>query len=788
MIRVLRGVVIFGLLWGLGWLLSRFLQVNPFWASWVVPLIGALGAELIFWTYRYEREAVEVRRGRWILGLRLGGLGCLLWILWQPVWSRWVEREIQREVVVVVDDSASMGLVDEGEEKTRQELAREILAASGLSGELEGKVGLREVRVARRVVVEKGEELEGWDQATDLAGGLDEILNQVPPEQLAGVVLLSDGRHNRPGSVEDVARRFGILDVPVAVIPSGSEVPPKDAAILSVKAPDSVFLGDRIRVGAMLKFDGYRGKKAKLQLFLGDEEVDSEEVLIAEDRDRQEVRFRHEPEAGGVGEYRLVLSGLEGETFADNNEWSFQTVVSDARTNVLLIDRDPRWEFRYLRNLFYGRDQSVHLQSVLFSPDRVAGREPVEVVASASRPFGEANATKLPTTEEEWRKFDVIIVGDVGPEEMGEKEWAILSKCVRERGAMLVLIAGPEAMPHGYGTEVVRELVPVQYETSRRTFYGGEEEFRMALTSVGRTHPVTAQVEGQLRNERLWESFPVMRWRYPIGGLQSGAEVLVYAEVENGESAEVASAEDLEQALSAVARRRQAEEETALVVTRQTGAGKVAMLLTDRTWRLREGVGDLYHHRFWGQLVRWGAGPNLRAGTEKVRLGTDQLTYTVDDRVQIMARLRDANLNPEVDENLVATVTHESGEVFQIPLGYRENSNGLHESVAGPFRKSGVYRVEIRDEVATTFRVVGARSAVELAETSLNRPLLESIAQMSGGRVYLGEGKLSELFLRGDDTREELRESRLWDQWWVFLLLALFLTTEWVMRRRGGLS
>ena len=769
-------------------LLSRWLEVNPFWPAWVIPLIGALGAELVFWSYRYERTAITPVRWRWLLGLRLFELALLLWILLQPVWSRLVEREIEREVIVMIDDSASMDLVDEGQTKTRLELARENLEASGILDDLDGKVGIREIRAARRALMDDKTEVEGWDQATDLAGGLETVLDQVPPDQLAGVVLLSDGRHNRPGSVEDVSRRFGILDAPIAVIPSGSDVPPKDAAIISVRSPDSVYLGDRIRVGALLKFDGYRGKKAKLQLFAGDKELDSREISVPQDNYREEVKFRHATEEGGVGEYRVVLSGLKDETFENNNQWHFQTVVSDARTNVLLIDQHPRWEFRYLRNLFYGRDQSIHLQSVLLKPDRISGHTPPKVVASASRPFGEANATHLPETEDEWRKFDVIIIGDIGPDSLSDEQWQILSGCVTERAALLVLVAGPESMPHAFDSDVARELIPVKYEASRRTFYGGDESFRYALTNTGRNHPITAQVEGQMRNEQLWKEFPIIRWRHPVDGLQPGAEVLLFAEDSNKRKQEVTSSDSLGAALAEVAKRREREAENALLVTRQTGAGKVAMLMADRTWRLREGVGDIYHHRFWGQLVRWGAGPNLRAGNETVRLGTDQLTYTGDDRVQIMIRLRDGDLNPIVDKQPIVEVTHESGEVTQVPLKFRENSNGLYESLAGPFRKPGTYEVKVNDDVITSFRVVGARSAVELSETTLNQPLLDSIARTSGGRVYNGEGALADLFLRGDETRSELRETSLWDVWPVFLLLALCLTAEWVIRRRGGLS
>ena len=147
---ILRGTAIFFVLLGVIILLSRWLEVNPFWPAWVIPLIGALGAELVFWSYRYERTAVSPRRGGWLLGLRLATLGLLLWILLQPVWSRFVEREIEREVIIMIDDSASMDLVDDGQTKTRLELAREQLEASGVLEELDGKVGIREIRAARR--------------------------------------------------------------------------------------------------------------------------------------------------------------------------------------------------------------------------------------------------------------------------------------------------------------------------------------------------------------------------------------------------------------------------------------------------------------------------------------------------------------------------------------------------------------------------------------------------------------------------------------------------------------
>ena len=116
---------------------------------------------------------------------------------------------------MVLDESASMNLVDPGETFTRYDIAAEAINKSGLFEELQGKVRVRLMRAARKALGQEEEAAEGWDQATDLANAMTTVLEQVPPDNLAGLVMMTDGRHNRPGRVEDVARRFGILDAPI---------------------------------------------------------------------------------------------------------------------------------------------------------------------------------------------------------------------------------------------------------------------------------------------------------------------------------------------------------------------------------------------------------------------------------------------------------------------------------------------------------------------------------------------------------------------------------------------
>ena len=799
----IRGPLIFGGALLLMLLMGQFLHLATGWPLWTVALIAALAAEIILRLYQYEQGAIGRTKGQWLTGLRLLALVALVWMLLQPVFSRKVDRKLEQEVVVVLDESASMNLVDPGETFTRYDIAAEAINKSGLFEELQGKVRVRLMRAARKALGQEEEAAEGWDQATDLANAMTTVLEQVPPDNLAGLVMMTDGRHNRPGRVEDVARRFGILDAPIGVVGIGSEESPRDAAILEVRSPDAIYLGDRLRVAAVVKFDGYRGRRAKVVLKKGEEIIQEKIIPIPQDHHREEVRFNDVPEVDGINAYSVELENLGEEYFDQNNRWQFETAITDARTNVLIVDSHPRWEFRYLRNLFYGRDKSIHLQYVLLEPDTILGQTVSPVPASAARKFGDAQATELPISEEEWRKFDVIIIGDVPSESIDENTWDIIRGCVTERAAFLVAIAGPRHMPHGIESETARDLLPINYTPGSRTFFGSKEKpFRLVLTAQGRNHPVTAQSDSRLENERLWGEFPDFRWRLPVEGVKEGADVLVVASSEDSEGTAVSDLDDLSSALSRLAQRKDREAKNAILVSQQVGNGKVAMMLTDRTWRLREGVGDIYHHRFWGQLVRWGAGPNLRSGTSSVRLGTDNLSYTGDDRIQITARLLDIEKNPVRDESLKAEVWRDGEKLTTVQMSYLEGSPGLHGAQAGPFSGSGDYQIKLVGKkaaelleadgeggVSTAFRVVGAMSPVELSETTLNRPLLDTLADLSGGRVVAPEDaqQLAGLFLTGEETREELRETRLWDHWILLALFCALLTSEWGIRRGSGL-
>jgi hypothetical protein len=645
---------------------------------------------------------------------------------------------------------------------------------------------------------------QAFRQGTDMSGALESLGDEVSPESLSGVLFLSDGLHNAPAGVEAIARKLGAQGVPIVTIMVGGTQAPKDASVLKVEVPESVYLGDKVAIRADLKLDGLRGQKVNVKLVHENGTVDDESVDVPEDSFRTSVRFTHTPAREGTFAYRVEIEPVPDETIAENNTWGFDVAVSNDRTDLLLIENRPRWEYRYLRNLFFGRDKSVSLQHVLLTPDSIEGLPPLrDVAASATREFGDSEATRLPENRDEWMKFDVIALGDVPPSALDDKTLDLIRECVVKRGAMLIVIAGPRHMPHAYASEALKELLPVQYQYgTEQQFASPEPAFRLRLSPDGREHSTMQLSDSPSESQQIWESLPPLFWRHAIVSAKEGATVLAYAEPErSGDAPALAPA-----AAPGAPARQPAEElamirKNALIAAHRVGQGRVLMLTFDGSWRLRYRVGDTYHHRFWGQALRWGAFESLRAGNEFVRLGTDKITYKPDEPVHVIAKVNTPERLPVNDDRVFVNVYLGEKQVLRKVLDYRQDSNGMYETMLKPLTDPGKYRIELQggkvqeilgqtkmDKVQTEV-MVSAESPLELAELVANPDVPAKLAGLSSGAVLgIDEAeRVMSLFGPGSEAVKERRDTPLWDSWILLLLVLACVGAEWIVRKNRGL-
>lgn len=687
---------------------------------------------------------------------------------------------------------------------------------------------------------------------TDLAGALEQVLAELPVQQLSGVLILSDGRSTSRKPLEPLAEKLALAEVPVIGGVLGSTRSPVDAAIVSVQAPEQVAPSDRVSVQAEISLEGLAGKEVRVRLLDEAEPVDEKTIQIPAGSFRATVQLSDEPKSDGLHAYRLEISSFDGEVLSDNNARQIPVIVRKDRAKLLLIEGRPRWEFRYLKNLFADRDETVHLQYLLLQPDRIAldkktdeqaeKQEPVPASATAKEDRVEATALPGTVTEAmspeqraeeiraEWLKFDTVVLGDVDPADLRSEDHEALADFVNRRGGTLIVIAGPEHVPHRWAEQPLGELLPVRFKTaeeirtelqahpdkSRRPkkdqplpIAQDEEAFRMQPTAEGLAHEITRQEETAEANREAWQQFPEVYWRHPYMSAKPSARVLLFAmPTETPELFGQQAARDAAESPAArrewLARRRQFQADNALVTVQNVGHGRVLFLSFDRTWRMRYRIGDTRHHKFWGQVMRWAHADRLSAGSRHVRLGTDRPRYQPGQPVRVQAQLLDEQFAPVLDAEVQAKVFDAEGRLRRrVQMPYLPDSPGRYSAQLAPL-EPGSWRIELDSERASallgsddqyTDRGVSVRLAVaadtpeEMIDLAAEPGGLALLASATNGRILAGDEVPTAAGLMGPPSQVhvETNDYRIWDSWPLLVLILAVAAAEWLTRKKAGL-
>jgi hypothetical protein len=637
---------------------------------------------------------------------------------------------------------------------------------------------------------------------TNLHAPLSRAREQVTADRgkVFAVVLLTDGQHNQGQPPQPLARELGERGVPVYPIALGARQGPPDAAIMAIRGPEyTVFKDVEAVLEVRYKISGLAAGEYLLELFReGKERKLLATKKIAHDgQDRlANESFPIKMDEPGTQTLTAVIRPVKPdvkELRVDNNRLSTAVSVADDRAKVLVVDGEARWEFHYLTTAL-ARDRLVDQKMIVFDQPRLNDK------------LTTAQADKLGLPERKWPEgsfalanYQCIILGDVSPDNLPLAMRQELENYVADSAGTLILVAGkrsmpmayPEVMPNGE-SDPLRRLLPI--ESPRKL--APEAGFPLSLTQAARETRYMELDNEREDNDTLWAGVP-RPWAWAIAGkAKPGATTLA------------SWLDPREQKLPASDR----EKQHAVIVRHNFGFGRVLYVGLDSTWRWRYKVGDLYHHRFWGQVVRWAAADRpLVVGNDSVRFGTPQPVYRPGEVVEMVARLSEAVVKPRPEILAGARVLRlaEGNEAEQtvalVPLAKR---GGQPRVLEGKLRDlpPGRYAIELAiPELAdkllapakegqeakplrAPFSVLPPESK-EMIDLEMNYPLLEEVARNSGGKVFtpLEIEELEHLLVTHGVPHVEHHESKLWQWWGILALVVALLTVEWVLRKMAGL-
>lgn len=636
---------------------------------------------------------------------------------------------------------------------------------------LDGKFDVRHLAFARDLEPFVFDPAKTEPQLPDVNSGpsswlgsvVQHVVDEAAGQKIAGLVLFSDGQNTGGRSPAEAARAAAQVGAPIFPVAVGSPKRLQDVSIVDLYTTGQVSIGDTVRVAVTLESHGFNKRPVKVELKDGDKVLDTKElVLLGTEQQQTELIF----EAKEAGDKYLTVNvpafAEEAEELRANNSDLAFVRVSDEKLKVLLIDGLPRWDFRFLKNDIR-RDNGIKGRT---------GDEP-EVIAEAEwrRMSKEDQAAKLPSTAKELAEYHTIVLGDASPDILHDDFRKALIEAVRDKGVGLIVEAGPRFMPQLYDREF-QSLLPVVLRTGPAATNGIEapayKPFKIELTPEGLLHESLRLHDDPGRNVQVWSQMPTYFWVSAVERPSAAAIVL-------------ARNPSLENRWG----------KQPLISYQYAGKGKVAFLGMDATYLWRQNVGDRFFYKFWGQMLRFVGRTDDGSEKKESRLIVRPVRVQPGESAEVELFAFTADGQPRTDATLKVSTLGPTGSQM-VELVADKFVKGRFTGKFSP-KDTGEHRVlyQPNDSPKTIegkLRVMP--SSEELRDPNLNRPLLETLASTTGGKVIsIAElASLPELFKGEPMLIEVHREASIWDNWFTLLLITLIYAVDVGLRRLSGLS
>ncbi len=405
-------------------------------------LIGVLLVGFAFFVYRKTFPPIPQVRRLLLATLRAFAFLSLVVFALDPAIVETSAERIRPTVLALLDCSRSMSIDDCGG------MSRIDCALGAVEDIRETLAGINDTELI--VVPFAGaRQAEGEDSApqadgeggapqadgegTDIVAALLEAEKSHRHLNLAGIVLLSDGRITRGMLEPDVE-----LGVPVFAVGLGDTVGPPDVKIDDLHFDRVAYTGSEAAIEAVVGASGHQGREIVVRLLDGNDELDRKMVTMGEEGEKRSVELRFRPAGPGMKRLTVEIPPIPGEEWAGNNTEIAGIRVLEERIRILYVDRFADWNTTFLRDLVR-RSERFEMTVVTWSKDRGY----IELPGYGPYEFSEQSGA--------FDRYDLLAISDDGrllsdPGITGE-----IARYV-EGGGALMLIAdehSPLAVPGG---------------------------------------------------------------------------------------------------------------------------------------------------------------------------------------------------------------------------------------------------------------------------------------------------------------------------------------------------
>ena len=271
-------------------------------SMWLVALLATAAALYVVWTY-WQVKALAGRPRLILLSTRIALLLLAIFIVLRPMLLLRVAVPQQNFVGVLIDDSRSMRVVDEGAGTRADYVQRE---AGALDAPLLAALGQRFVpRVFRfsssAERLQAPGDLTFQGTGTRLGDAIDRAREELHGLPVAGLVVLSDGADNAETTLDEPIAALRAQGVPVFSVGVGKERLSRDVQVTRVETPRRVLEGTSLVVDVVVTQTGFAGAKVPLVVEEDGRTVGIQDITLPPDGESQTIKVRFKAAAAGFG-------------------------------------------------------------------------------------------------------------------------------------------------------------------------------------------------------------------------------------------------------------------------------------------------------------------------------------------------------------------------------------------------------------------------------------------------------------------------------------------------------
>ncbi len=732
------------------------LGTYPKWVLLVLVLAAAVGLAWLI-RARLPQAAAPIRNWRaaviWFLQFALATL--VLVLLWQPAITVAELKPQQNIIAVLVDDSRSMAIADQGTLRERQ--AQKALEEGTLT-ELQKKFQTRLYRLDTRLTrIADTKELPAVPSApaTRIGDSLKQFSSETADLPVGAVVLLSDGSDNSGGIDRDTISALRNRRIPVHTVGFGLEQIPNDVEINDAVVAPRALADSRLAARVSFHQRGFAGRKSTLTVRDGDKVLVSREITFASDDKIQSESLLFNAGSAGAKTLQFSIEPVSGEQNRTNNAVIRLVNVESGKRRILYVEGEPRWEYKFIRRA-EDDDRIVQVASMLRTTENKIYRQGINDPKELADGF--------PARAEDLFGYQGLIFGSVEAGYFTLPQQELIREFVDRRGGGALFLGGRFALADGgWAGSNLADLLPVVLPGGKSTFH--RDPATVELAQPGADSIITRLIDDPVKNIERWKKLPYLMDYQDPGTPKPGAAVLAEMNIKG--------------------------RKMPFIVTENYGRGRTAIVASGGVWRwqMSQPLGDPTHDMFWRQLLRWLV---TDSPGQVVATVPNQMLFD-DGRIHLNAEIRDKSFQPAPDAHVEAHILGPNGisalvEMSPVPDAPGQFQADWNADKPGSYVTEVVAQrgdQEVGRDVLTFQRMDGI---AENFHTEQNRELLEKLASQTGGRYWRpDELKNLPAEIPYSDAGITMRESKeLWNMPAIFLLLILLRASEWLLRRKWG--